>query len=274
MSDSIEARIGVYVDAANIMRNGGFGMRYDVLRRYACRGGGQAVRLNVYVGFDAERARQDPVYLNKTRAWENAVRDFGYKVIEKEVKWYVDEGGNRVGKANADLDMAVDTLLQSEKLDQLLLVTGDGDFVQVVRSLQNKGVRVEALAFDNVSNDLRREVDWFMSGFLVPELVGGLHLEEERPAWGKVGSRVRGLCVNWQQTYGFFRVLKEISENLWITDHRRPESPYISVFVHESDFESSVRLGALPNRSMVFEFDLEEGDKGLVAKRVKLVSTG
>ena len=35
--------------------------------------------------------------------------------------------------------------------------TGDGDFVQVVRALQNKGCRVEVLAFDNVSEELRRE---------------------------------------------------------------------------------------------------------------------
>jgi len=64
---------------------------------------------------------------------EGHLTDFsvGYKVIEKRVKWFVDEAGNRYGKANADLDMAVDVLLQSENLDRVLLITGDGDFVQV-----------------------------------------------------------------------------------------------------------------------------------------------
>ena len=31
------AKVGVYVDAANISRNGGQRMQYDVLREFACR---------------------------------------------------------------------------------------------------------------------------------------------------------------------------------------------------------------------------------------------
>lgn len=273
MSNSGEMRVGVYVDAANISRNGGFGMRYDVLRRFACRGGGTAIRLNVYVGFDEDRAERDHTYRVKVRSWEGAVRDFGYKVIEKIVKWFIDESGNRVGKANADLDMAVDALLQSENLDLVLFLTGDGDFVQVVRSLQNKGCRVEVVAFDNVSHELREEADWFLSGYLIPDLLPA-GLEEERGRWGEPGSRVRGVCTNWQQTYGFMRVISDISPHLWITDHRKGNSPYISVFAHESDFEGGSRLNMLPSRSLVYEFDLEKSEKGLVAKRIKLVSAG
>lgn len=33
----IHAKVGVYVDAANISRNGGQRMQYDVLREFACR---------------------------------------------------------------------------------------------------------------------------------------------------------------------------------------------------------------------------------------------
>ena len=53
------AKIGVYVDVANINRNGGYGMHYDVLREFACRDGAEAIRLNAYVSFDVERARED-----------------------------------------------------------------------------------------------------------------------------------------------------------------------------------------------------------------------
>ncbi|HNS39473.1 MAG TPA: NYN domain-containing protein, partial [Promineifilum sp.] len=56
------SRIGVYVDTANMYRNGGFRMRYDVLREFACRDGADPVRLNAYVSFDADRARTDSVY--------------------------------------------------------------------------------------------------------------------------------------------------------------------------------------------------------------------
>jgi len=119
------------------------------------------------LSYDEERAETNTVYRDKARAYQSALRELGYKVIEKRVKWFQDEAGNRFGKANADLDMAVDVLLQSENLDRVLLVTGDGDFVQVVRALQNKGCRVETLAFDNVSEELRRESDMFISGYLV-----------------------------------------------------------------------------------------------------------
>lgn len=50
-------RVGVYVDSVNIAMNGGRGMRYDVLREFACRDGGEAMRLNAYVVYDPERAR-------------------------------------------------------------------------------------------------------------------------------------------------------------------------------------------------------------------------
>ncbi len=147
-------RVGVYVDVANLAHNGGYGMRYDVLRAFACRDGADPIRLNAYVGYDAERAEHDLPYRQGQIGFFSVLRDFGYKVIQKTVKWYTDEQGNRYGKANVDVDLAVDALLQSENLDRVLLGTGDGDFVQVVRALQNKGCRVEVVAFENVSADL------------------------------------------------------------------------------------------------------------------------
>ncbi|MBL7033296.1 MAG: NYN domain-containing protein, partial [Candidatus Delongbacteria bacterium] len=136
-------KIGVYIDVSNLAMNGGFGMRYEVLRAFACREGGEAVRLNAYVSFDAERANNDPEYKIRQYRFHSALRDLGYKVIRKEVKWYQDENGNPVAKANVDLELAVDALLQSTNLDRVILATGDGDFVQVVTALQNAGCRVE-----------------------------------------------------------------------------------------------------------------------------------
>ena len=134
-----QVKVGVYVDAANIYRNGGSRMQYDVLREFACRDMGEPVRLNAYVTHDTERAQWDVDYRVGAFRFHSALRDLGYKVIIKRVRWYEDETGNRYAKANSDLDLAVDALLQSENLDRVLIATGDGDFVQVVRALQNKG---------------------------------------------------------------------------------------------------------------------------------------
>ena len=184
MNDNKNLRVGVYIDVANLARNGGYGMRYDVLRDFACRGSAEAIRLNAYVGYDADRAERDSYYRHAQEGFFSLLRDFGYKVIEKNVKWYVDESGNRFGKANADLDLAVDALLQSENLDRVLLATGDGDFVQVVRALQNRGCRVEVVAFENVSTDLRQEADMFMSGYLIPNLLPTSG-SRSGPVWGE-----------------------------------------------------------------------------------------
>jgi uncharacterized LabA/DUF88 family protein len=145
------AKVGVYVDVSNIYLNGGQRMQYDVLREFACRDEAELVRLNAYVSYDRERAERDEAYRKGTQNFHSALRDLGYKVIVKEISWFVDENGVRYGKANADLELAVDALLQSVNLDRVLLVSGDGDFVQVVRALQDKGCRVEVVALDNVS---------------------------------------------------------------------------------------------------------------------------
>ena len=70
------------------------------------------------------------------------LRSFGYKVITKAIKWFEDENGTRYGKANADLDMAVDILTQSQNLDKVYLLTGDGDFTRVVQAVQNMGAEL------------------------------------------------------------------------------------------------------------------------------------
>ncbi len=266
-------KVGVFVDAENVRYNGGYQIRYDVLRLFASRYGGSLLRLNTYMAFDQERAREDPEYSRRTRAYQQMVRDYGWKVIVKDVRRYTDEEGNVTTKANADLDMAVDAMLQSEKLDLLLLVTGDGDFLQVVTALQDRGCRVELLGFRNVSQQLRRQVDDYYSGFLIPELLPISY--EPRNDWGMPGSCVRGVCSKWfpEKGYGFLRFLKRIDPNLWITDPRQPASPYESVFCHINELADEVTDEVMLNRDSILEFYLEKSEKddGLVANNVRLV---
>jgi uncharacterized LabA/DUF88 family protein len=263
--------VGVYVDVANIAQNGGYGMRYEVLREFACRDGAEPSRLNAYVVYDEERGSRDPEYRDRTRSFHYVLRDFGYKVIEKFVRWYTDEWGNRYGKANADLDMAVDMLLQAGTFDRVLLATGDGDFVRVVHALQSGGCRVEVMAFRNISRDLRNEADAFFSGYLIPNLLPIMG-DQSRASWD-VGGRVRGTCYsfNAEKHFGFLRFVRRIDTGLWITDTRREDSPYGTAFVHESNFPRDVDIADLPSREMIFEFDLVAGDRGLQATNITIV---
>lgn len=268
-------KVGVFVDVANLTMNGGYGMRFDVLREFACRDGADAVRLNAYASFDEERARTDPAYRDGQRSFFDSLRDFGYKVITKTVKWYTDDKGNRYGKSNADLDMGVDIILQSQSLDRIVIGSGDGDFARVVQAVQNHGRRVEVMAFNSVSRDLRTEADMFVSGFLVPNLLPA-GPPANRAAWGVPGSYVRGVCYSHPgKGYGFLRVLKSVAPELWRTDTRSPDSPYLSVFLHDSQLPTGISPNGLPNRHMIFEFELakSEGQQGgLEAHNVKLAN--
>ena len=267
-------KVGVFVDAENIRINGGYALRYDNLRRFAARDGGTLLRLNTYIAFDGERAAADPEYAKKAYAYQQMVRDFGWKIAVKLYRRFTDEEGNVTTKANADLELAVDAMLQAENLDLVLLVTGDGDFLQLVTALQNKGCRVELLAFRNVSRELQRRVDAFYSGYLIPDLLPIAY--EPRNAWGELGSCVRGVCSRWfpDKGYGFLKYLRRIDGNLWVTDPRDPDSPFESVFCHANEVADEVTTEDLMSRDAILEFYLQESsqkEEGKVAQNVRLV---
>ena len=83
-------KVGVFVDAENIRYNGGYQLRYDILRRFAGRYDGNLLRLNTYIAFDKERAREDSDYAKRGYSYQQMVRDFGWKIIVKEVRRYTE----------------------------------------------------------------------------------------------------------------------------------------------------------------------------------------
>ncbi len=265
------SKVGIYVDAVNVTMNGGFGLRYDILRKFACRDGSRASRLNVYLAYDRRRAEEEPSYESKTNRFSEVLRDFEYKVIKKPVQYYNDrETGEVITKSTVDMDMAVDMMKQAGGLDKVVLLTNNGSYVSVANAIQDKGVRVELVGFDNMSDNLKKAVDLSMSGYLIP----GMLPIESPYKWGETGSRVRGVCYDFSHDdgYGFLRYLNRINENLWITDSRFEQSPYETVFAHISRFEDNFDTSYLPSRELIFEFDLVENEKGLVAEDIVLVS--
>lgn len=267
-------KIGIYVDAENISRNGGFAIRYDVLKRFAInRFGGNVIRMNTYIAFDAERAKEDVEYRQKQSDYRKALRQAGWKIIKKEVKRFRNDDGTIAIKANADLDLAVDALRQGEHLDYILLLTGDGDFCRVVDALQDVGCRVELLAFENVSRDLEERVDTFYQGCLVPGLIP--IRDQKTDEWGEIGSRVRGVFVNWKGAdggYGFLRFFKHTDGDLSLTDMSHPDSPYGSAFAHIDEMDQAIPAHAPGNRQNVFEFRLDPPNRDNNIPRAKDVT--
>ena len=67
-------------------------------------------------------------------------------------------------KADWDVGLAVDAIKMAPKLDAVILVSGDGDFVPLVEYLQmNEGCQVEAVCFGkSTSAKLIEQVDGFI----------------------------------------------------------------------------------------------------------------
>ena len=204
-------RTGIYVDAENIKMSGGFGMRYDVLVDLANTANAVMLRANCYLAEDTERTYRDSEYRQKVHSYHDILRQCGFKVIKKTVRRFKDEDGNITTKANADMDLAIDALLQARNLDRIMLLTGDGDFLRLVVALQNMGCRVEVIGFHNVSKELREGADSYISGFLVPGLM---------PIAGAQGEGAdrwqRGTVANYNpdRGFGFFRYYRLVDNAL------------------------------------------------------------
>lgn len=101
----------------------------------------------------------------------------GYTVVTKIAKEY-NEGG--IIKGNMDVEITVDALLMSDRIDHFILGTGDGDFRYLVDALHRKGLEVSAISTIRtnppmIASSLRREVDVFYDLFDMRK-----HVERER----------------------------------------------------------------------------------------------
>ncbi|WP_136797414.1 MULTISPECIES: NYN domain-containing protein [Desulfosediminicola] len=230
-------KTGIYVDAENIRLCGGYGMRYDVLVDLAQAGNSELLRANSYLAEDGERTKDDPEYRQKLYRYHDVIRQCGFKVIKKFVKHFVDDEGIITTKANADMDLAIDALLQARNLDRIILLTGDSDFIRLVLALQNMGCRVEVIGFKYVSHELKEAADSFLSGFLVPGLLPILN--------GGAEERQRGFPMNYNpdRGFGFMRFYTLTEEGLI------PES----VFFHCSK-APEVNDNLFMDSSNIFEF--------------------
>lgn len=243
-------KAGIFLDIENLRRNGGRGLRYDVLKGLVAAQGVTIVRANAYLAIDKSKEHHDPDARQRGEEYRNALRRNGFHVILKEVFRYKDAEGNVVEKANADVDLAVDALLQSENLDYILLGTGDGDFIRLVRAIQNHGKRVDVLSFANTSYRLKREADYYFSGFLIPGLLPHYDMGSNR-GYGQMHAVM-------DQGYGFLTVRTGLNPDDVISD----------IFLHISDFTidgegvDMDRFSLVKTREEIIEFSLEKQKDG------------
>lgn len=92
----------------------------------------------------------------------------GYTVVSKPWRgFYNVETGQRRIKGNMDMELALDMIKLSPNIDHAVLFSGDGDFCQLLRDVQDRGVRVSVVSSLKsrpplLADSLRRQADEFI----------------------------------------------------------------------------------------------------------------
>ncbi|MEK7298394.1 MAG: NYN domain-containing protein [Candidatus Margulisiibacteriota bacterium] len=147
-------RVGVFVDVQNMWYSAkhlhNAKLNFAKLMEKAVRGR-QLIRAICYVIENPDLDQKSFLeMLGKT----------GFEIKSKPLRQRAD------GSAKGDWDMglAIDAVCLASKLDIVVLVTGDGDFADLVYFLKGRGVFVEAISFKKSTNDdLIRAVDLHQS---------------------------------------------------------------------------------------------------------------
>lgn len=170
-----------FIDASNLFYGGvkslGWRIDYKKLIKYI-KSSYNVKRVFYYGGIDLHGFPYDPLgddlidlddllfYLNKEKSkkrlrknyyllvvsdmnkvgFYKKLKEFGYELILKPVKIFKEEDGSIKKKANCDVDMTLDLMKYYEEYEGALVLTGDGDFITVLKYLRNNKKIIRILA--------------------------------------------------------------------------------------------------------------------------------
>lgn len=84
-------------------------------------------------------------HLKQVRFYKK-LEKFGYQLILKPVKTYENEDGDQKRKANCDVEMAFYIMRDKNEFGSVVVLSGDGDFLPVLKYLREVGKDVLVLA--------------------------------------------------------------------------------------------------------------------------------
>jgi uncharacterized LabA/DUF88 family protein len=142
-------RVGVFIDVQNFYYSAknlyGKKVNFANLLRDA-RGERTLIRALAYV-IKAEAMQESKFF--------EALQAIGFEIKSKDLQIFA--GGAK--KGDWDVGIAMDAIETAPKLDVVVLLSGDGDFVPLVEHLQKSmGCKVEVMAFGKSTNRQLKEV--------------------------------------------------------------------------------------------------------------------
>jgi uncharacterized LabA/DUF88 family protein len=143
-----EQRVAILIDTQNLYHSAknlykskvNFG---SVVKRAL--GGRKLIRALSYV-VNTESGEEQPFF--------EALEKVGIEIKTKDLQIFY--GGAK--KADWDVGLAIDAIKLAQKVDAIVLASGDGDFVPMVEYVKSQGCQVEAISFGRSSSAKLREV--------------------------------------------------------------------------------------------------------------------
>lgn len=89
----------------------------------------------------------------KEKTFFDALEKMGYEIRSKDLQIFL--GGAK--KGDWDVGIAMDIIEMAPKLDVVILVSGDGDFVPLLQHARSAGCKVEAAAFGRSASSMLKE---------------------------------------------------------------------------------------------------------------------
>jgi uncharacterized LabA/DUF88 family protein len=145
-----EQRVAVFIDTQNLYHSAKnlykSKVNFDAVVKSAL-GGRKLVRALAYV-VTTESGEEQSFF--------EALEKVGIEVKTKDLQIFY--GGAK--KADWDVGLAIDAVKVAEKVDAIVLATGDGDFVPLVEYVRSQGCQIEVITFGrSCSSRLREFVD-------------------------------------------------------------------------------------------------------------------
>jgi uncharacterized LabA/DUF88 family protein len=175
------ARIALFIDGANLhatARALGFDIDYKrLLKEFQSRGA--LLRAFYYTTIIED---QEYTAIRPLIDW---LGYNGYTVVTKPTKEFIDAGGRRKVKGSMNIELAVSAMEIADRIDQMFLFSGDGDFRPLLEAVQRRGVHVTVVSTISsqppmAADELRRQADVFVD---LAELKSKLGRDpSERPA--------------------------------------------------------------------------------------------
>lgn len=159
-----DEKLAVLIDGVNLhvaTKLLGFDVDYKLLRQEFSRRG-KLVRMHYYTSI-MEVEEFSPV-----RPLVDWLSYNGYVVHNKFSREIPDNSGKRkTARGSLEVDLTIDAIRLSDRVDHIVLMTGDGDFRSLVEELQRRGVRVTVVSSirsqpSTASDELRRQADSFV----------------------------------------------------------------------------------------------------------------